>query len=123
MRGRLEHDGFHVDPDSITLARIEERFAMAQRGPDEAYDYMAWLIARVHELEAKLEGKPPIIREVTMIGKDEPELDEVIAQNASVHLEAMADNHWWMLIQAGGKDVHVNLSTKRAKISAFAEED
>lgn len=48
-------------------------------------------------------------------------LDEVVARDAYVHLEAMADNHWWLLVISGGKSVHVNFYTKRAKISGHAE--
>ena len=49
------------------------------------------------------------------------ELDEVVARNANVHLEVMADNAWWLSIESGGQVVHVNFGTKRAKITGFAE--
>jgi hypothetical protein len=62
----------------------------------------------------------PEVRYVDLI-TGENVLDEVVAQNASVHLEAMDDNHWWLGITAGGTTVHVNLYTKRAKIIAHAE--
>lgn len=48
-------------------------------------------------------------------------LDEVVARDAYVHLEAMDNNHWWLLVTSGGKSVHVNFYTKRAKISGHAE--
>jgi hypothetical protein len=63
----------------------------------------------------------PTVRFAQIIGKDEEELDEVIATNASVHLEQMDDNAWWLSIRAGGQTVTVNLVTKRAPISAHVE--
>lgn len=69
-----------------------------------------------------MSDKAPEVRYATLTS-GEVELDEVVARNASVHLECMADNHWWMAITSGGKTVHVNLGTKRAKISATAEEE
>jgi len=36
-----------------------------------------------------------------------PALDEVVASSASVHLEQMSHDQWWMGIQAGGKDFHL----------------
>ena len=36
-----------------------------------------------------------------------PALDEVVATGASLHLEQMDHDQWWMGIQAGGKDVHL----------------
>jgi hypothetical protein len=68
------------------------------------------------------DAKAPEVRYATLT-TGETELDEVVARNASVHLEAMDDNHWWLLVESGGKSVHVNFYTKRAKISGHAEED
>lgn len=66
------------------------------------------------------EAKEPEVRQATLTN-GETELDEVVAFNAYVHLEAMDDNHWWLLVTSGGKSVHVNFYTKRAKISGHAE--
>jgi hypothetical protein len=63
----------------------------------------------------------PEVRYVDLTTGEKHVLDEVVAKNASVHLEAMDDNHWWLGITAGGTTVHVNLYTKRAKIIAHAE--
>ncbi|MBT2594748.1 hypothetical protein [Arthrobacter sp. ISL-72] len=65
-------------------------------------------------------AEPPEVRYVDTDTEKEV-LDEVVARNASVHLEAMDDNHWWMSITSGGEMIHVNLYTKRAKITAHAE--
>lgn len=65
--------------------------------------------------------KPPIVRHVELTS-GETVLDEVVASDAMVHLECMADNHWWLLVESGGVRVDVNLGTKRAKINAIAEE-
>ncbi len=68
------------------------------------------------------DAKAPEVRYATLTS-GETELDEVVARNASVHLEAMDDNHWWLLVESGGETVHVNFYTKRAKISGHAEVD
>jgi len=68
------------------------------------------------------DAKAPEIRYATLTS-GETELDEVVATNATVHLEAMDDNHWWLLVESGGETVHVNFYTKRAKISGHAEVD
>jgi hypothetical protein len=68
------------------------------------------------------QGEPPEIRHVTL-DNGETVLDEVMACNASVHLEAMADNAWWLGIESGGQLVHVNLTTRRAKINGTVEVD
>jgi hypothetical protein len=65
----------------------------------------------------------PEIRYVDLTTGEKNVLDEVVAFNATVHLEAMDSNHWWMAITSGGETVHVNLYTKRAKIIANAEAD
>jgi hypothetical protein len=65
----------------------------------------------------------PEIRYVDLTTGEKNVLDEVVAFNATVHLEAMDSNHWWMAITSGGETVHVNLYTKRAKIIAHAEVD
>ena len=63
------------------------------------------------------EAKAPEVRYVEL-DSGESVFDEVVAQNAYVHLEAMDDNHWWMIITSGGESVRINLYTKRAKIIA-----
>ena len=35
-------------------------------------------------------------------------LDEIVADGASIHLEQMSHDHWWMGIDAGGKYFHLN---------------
>lgn len=44
-------------------------------------------------------------------------LDEIVATGAEVHLEQMDGNAWWMSIEAGGRTIHVNLTTRRAVIT------
>ena len=86
----------------------------------EDRDY-ALMEARAALEAAARTAEPPIVRHVDLTTGETDELDEVVARNAYVHLEAMADNHWWLLVTAGGKSVHVNFYTKRAKISGHAE--
>jgi hypothetical protein len=92
----------------------------------EGDDSLMWKFAK-HQaavVDAWLagQGEPPEIRHVTL-DNGETVLDEVVARDASVHLEAMADNAWWLGIESGGQLVHVNLTTKRAKIDGTAEVD
>ena len=47
-------------------------------------------------------------------------LDEVVADNATVHLEQMSDKSWWMSVETAGQLVHVNFWS-RGKIRARAE--
>lgn len=47
------------------------------------------------------EAAPPEVRYVDTISEKNV-LDEVVARDAYVHLEAMDDNHWWLLVTAGG---------------------
>ena len=67
-------------------------------------------------------GRPPEVRHA-ILENGETEFDELVAFDAMVHLECMDDNHWWLAVTSGGKTVHVNLSTKRAKIHTTVEED
>jgi hypothetical protein len=45
-----------------------------------------------------------------------PALDEVLAQGASIHLEQMSHDQWWMGIEAGGKYFHLNFSLNDGKL-------
>ena len=41
-------------------------------------------------------------------------LDEVVAENVTFHLEQMNDGHWWIgITHPDGKVDHINLTTKR----------
>ena len=50
------------------------------------------------------------------IRTNDHQLDEVVADNCTVHLEQMARGHWWIEIRTGDGDVHVTLWTARAVI-------
>jgi hypothetical protein len=39
-----------------------------------------------------------------------PALDEIVASGASIHLEQMDHDAWWMGIEAGGKYFHLNFT-------------
>lgn len=53
------------------------------------------------------------------------ELDEVVAENAHVHLEKMDEGRWWLAVMIGDRRVCVNLGVvnPRAKTYAFVETD
>ncbi len=45
-----------------------------------------------------------------------PALDEILASRASIHLEQMAHNAWWMGIEAGGKYFHLNFRVSGGRL-------
>jgi hypothetical protein len=45
-----------------------------------------------------------------------PALDEIVADVASIHLEQMSHDHWWMGIDAGGKYFHLNFTVRDGKL-------
>lgn len=50
-------------------------------------------------------------------------LDEIVCDDAYVHLEQMDDNHWWMVVSDGKKKVHVNLMAKGKIAASFFEDE
>jgi hypothetical protein len=68
-------------------------------------------------------GTEPIIRYADLIDGTTV-LDEVIATNASIHLEKMNQAQWWMALHIGEREWHINLGAQnpRAKDYAFIEE-
>jgi hypothetical protein len=48
-------------------------------------------------------------------------LDEIVAHDVAIHLEQMSDTHWWMSIEKAGRLYHLNLTARRAKITATVE--
>lgn len=49
---------------------------------------------------------------------DDGSLDEIAAPSATIHLERLDDNHWWLRIEQDGRLYHVNFTARRAKIAA-----
>ncbi len=58
-------------------------------------------------LEIRTQGKLPDGR---------PAPDEVLATGASVHLEQMNHDHWWMGMEAGGKYFHLNFGVQDGRL-------
>jgi hypothetical protein len=58
-------------------------------------------------LEIRTQGTSP---------NGKPVLDEVVASGATVHLEQMDDNQWWIGIQAGGRDFHLWFSLEDGRL-------
>jgi hypothetical protein len=57
------------------------------------------------------------IRTQGSLADGRPALDEIVANGASIHLEQMAHDHWWMGIEAGGKYFHLNISNRDGLLS------
>lgn len=49
------------------------------------------------------------------------EIDEICADNCSIHLEYMDDTDIWMAIEKGEESFHVHIQTKKAHIKTWAE--
>ena len=45
-----------------------------------------------------------------------PALDEIVARGASLHLEQMSHDHWWMGIEAAGKYFHLNIALRDGQL-------
>ena len=46
-------------------------------------------------------------------------LDEIVANGASVHLEQMAHDSWWMGIEAGGKYFHLGFALNDGRLHVW----
>ena len=56
------------------------------------------------------------IRTQGLLPDGRPALDEIVAKGASVHLEQMSHDHWWMGIESGGKYFHLNFGFKDGRL-------
>jgi len=62
------------------------------------------------------DGSTLEIRTQGQLPDGEPALDEIVARGASVHLEQMAHDHWWMGLEAGGKHFHLNFGVQDGRL-------
>lgn len=65
-----------------------------------------------NDLIWKTDASSVEIRTQGQLGDGRPALDEVVASGATLHLEQMAHDSWWMGIEAGGKDFHLWFTLK-----------
>jgi len=49
------------------------------------------------------DGSSVEIRTQGELSDGKPALDEIVASGATVHLEQMSHDHWWMSLEAAGK--------------------
>ena len=63
--------------------------------------------AEQSDLKWEKSGTSLEIRTQGTLPDGRPALDEVVASGATVHLEQMDNNQWWMGIQAGGRYFHL----------------
>lgn len=71
-------------------------------------------------------GVNPIVRYAEITGSEDFEFDELIAYNATVHMEAMSKTTWWIGIDLpDGRSFAVNLGARNQRAGFFAtvEED
>jgi hypothetical protein len=62
------------------------------------------------------DGSSLEIRTQGQLADGRPALDEIVAGGASVHLEQMAHDHWWMGLEAGGKYFPLNFGVQGGRL-------
>ena len=90
-----------------SIFRAKRRRTAEQCKPTPFYDgNMIW----------EKDGSSLEIRTQGQLPDGRPALDEIVASGAVVHLEQMADDHWWMGLEAGGKYFHLNSGTQGGRL-------
>jgi hypothetical protein len=64
----------------------------------------------------KKDGSSFEIRTQGELPDGRPALDEIVADGASIHLEQISHDQWWMGIEAGGKYFHLNLGLRDGQL-------
>ena len=62
------------------------------------------------------DGSSVEIRTQGELADGRPALDEIVASGASVHLEQMSHDHWWMGLEAGGEYFHLNFGVNDGRL-------
>jgi hypothetical protein len=65
------------------------------------------------------DGSSIEIRTRGVLPDGRPALDEIVASNASIHLEHMNHDAWWMGIEAGGKYFHLNFNLVEGQLRVY----
>ncbi len=61
-------------------------------------------------------GSSVEIRTQGELADGRPALDEIVANRASIHLEQMSHDQWWMGIEAGGRYFHLNFYIRDGRL-------
>ena len=71
------------------------------------------------------DGSSIEIRTQGELADGRPALDEIVADGATIHLEQMSHDQWWMGINAGGRYFHLNfgLSDGRLTVNLSDQDD
>ena len=67
-------------------------------------------------MKEEKDGSSIEIRTQGELADGRPALDEIVAAGASVHLEQMSHDHWWMGLAAGGKCFHLNFGVQDGRL-------
>jgi hypothetical protein len=62
------------------------------------------------------DGSSVEIRTEGELADGKPALDEIVAKGATVHLEQLSHDQWWMGLEAGGKYFHLNVSIQDGRL-------
>ncbi len=87
----------------------DNKLGFDQRVPGPYADSMLWK-NNESSLEIRTQGE---------LADGRPALDEVLAEGASIHLEQMAHDSWWMGIEAGGKYFHLGFALSVGRLHVW----
>jgi hypothetical protein len=68
-------------------------------------------------MEWEKDGSTMEIRTQGELEDGRPALDEIVAKGATIHLEQMDHDRWWMGIEAGGKCFHLNFGLEHGLLA------
>jgi hypothetical protein len=77
---------------------------------------VSWVGAYDDRMVWQQDGSKLEIRTQGALSDGRPALDEIVATGASVHLEQMHHDTWWMGIEAGGKYFHLNFALSDGRL-------
>lgn len=111
------------------LAALEERLSAKGIYGLGAYGaaILEWACGLERECasyEAREAMRPEVERKAPEVRlNDDKTLDEVVAKDASFHLEQMDRDHWWLEVESGGKGVSVWLVSKTSIRATYEHRD
>jgi hypothetical protein len=77
-----------------------------------------WKVVQVEGSRMKWQDESSSIeiRTQGQLADGTPALDEIVARCANVHVEQMSHNAWWIGLEAGGKNFHLNFNLEDGRL-------